>query len=226
MPKWLKAVINFFKSAPKKEEVAPVEPSVPSAPTSPAGKNKNTNWYNKALSFLGKKETDSAFNKYLSGFWKIVGLPGYKTIIGTSFAWCGLFAATMFSETGHKWISNGAGAKNWDKFGTKIEFVKKGIPHTAVVRLNHGFDCSSSKGNHVGFACGSYKPSDFFVNGKLKSGATITLLGGNQSNTVKFSKFDMREVCSVTWPSDAEAPAEITKTIPCDTSGGSGDGTQ
>lgn len=220
--KWLKEFFRgvwlFLRSHEQEYTpiVKPEAPSVDQALGNVKPKLKNTKWYDKALSFFGMTEHDSKFNKYLSSFWKIVGLPNYKTIVGTSFAWCGLFVATMFSETGHKWISNGAGARNWDKFGTKVEYVKKGIPHTAVVRLNHGFDCSSSKGNHVGFVCGNYKPSDFIVNGKLKPGAKITLLGGNQGDTVKYSTYDMREVCSVTWPSDAEAPPEVTETIPCD----------
>lgn len=218
MPKWLQAIINFFKSTPKKETEESVPVVTPQPEQSSGKKLKDRKWYIKALSFFGATEFDSWFNKYLSGFWKIVGLSGYKTIIGTSFAWCGLFVAAMMSETGFKWIANGAGAKNWDKFGTKIEFVTKGIPHAAVVRLNHNFDCSSSKGNHVGFACGEYKSSDFIVNGKLKSGSTITLLGGNQSNTVKYSTYDMREICSVTWPSE-EAVPEVTETIPCDKAG-------
>lgn len=220
MPKWLQFIFNIFKSSPKKEETKPTTPVKPSQPTQPSnGKLKNPKWYDLALKYLGKTEFDKEFDKFLSGFWKIVGLNGYKTIVGSKYAWCGLFVAVMLYLSGYQYAKNGAGAKNWSVFGTNIEFKTKGIPHGAIVRLNHGFDCSSSKGNHVGFACGSYKPSDFFVNGKLKAGATITLLGGNQGNTVKYSEYDMREVCSVTYPSE-ETPPEVTETIPCDKTGG------
>lgn len=219
MPKWLQAIINFFKSMPKTpaQPSAPVKPAQPSQPSS--GKLKNTKWYSWILQFLGKTEFDKEFDKFLSGFWKIVGLNGYKTIVGSKYAWCGLIVAAALYSTGYQWAKNGAGAKNWSVFGTKIDFKTKGIPHTAIVRLNHGFDCSSSKGNHVGFACGNYKPSDFFKDGKLKAGATITLLGGNQGHTVKYSDYDMREICSVTYPSEEEVP-EVTETIPCDKAGG------
>lgn len=220
MPKWLQAIINFFKGSHEVDNKAPSTPvQNPSQPSQPSnGKLKNPKWYSWALGFLGKTEFDSAFDKFLSQYWKIVGLKGYKTIAGSKYAWCGLFVSVALYLSGYKHAENGAGAKNHDKHGTRIEFVKKGIPHAAIVRLNHGFDCASSKGNHVGFACGAYKPSDFFKDGKLKAGAKITLLGGNQGHTVKYSDYDMREVCSVTYPSE-ETPPEVTETIPCDKSG-------
>lgn len=211
--KWL------FSSNKPSTPTAPSNPQAPQNPTQPSnGKLKNPKWYAWALQFLGKTEFDKEFDKFLSGFWKIVGLNGYKTIAGSKYAWCGLFVAAALYSTGYQWAKNGAGAKNWSGFGTKIEFKTKGIPHGSIVRLNHGFDCSSSKGNHVAFACGNYKPSDFFVNGKLKSGAKITLLGGNQGHTVKYSDYDMREVCSVTYPSEETAP-EVSETVACDKSG-------
>ena len=232
MPKWLQALINFFKpaqkpSVPVVDKPVETKPPVTQQPTQSNDKLKNPPWYTWMLkNVLGKNEHDKAFDKFMSQFWTIVGLKGYKTIAGSNYAWCGLAVAAALYSTGYQYAKNGAGAKNWDAFGTKIAFVEKGIPHGAFVRLNHGFNCSTSKGNHVGFACGNYKPSDFFDSkGKLKSGATITLLGGNQADQGKYSKYDMREVCSVGWVKE-ELPPEVTKTIPCDTSAKSGESTQ
>lgn len=228
--KWLidilSAIWSFIRS--HEQEYKPIEtsPSVDQSLGQVKPKLKNPKWYDLALKYLGKNEHDKEFDKFLSSFWKIVGLKGYKTIVGSNYAWCGLFVAVMLYLAGFGYAKNGAGAINWSRgFGQQIEFVKKGIPHGAIVRINHGFNCSTSKGNHVAFACGNYKPSDFIVDGKLKPGATITLLGGNQSDSVKFSKYDMREICSVSWVSE-EAPPEVTETIPCDTSAKSGDKTQ
>lgn len=218
MPEWLQFIINFFTSSSAKPSEPPKTIDEALGQTKP--KLKNPKWYDLALKYLGKNEFDKEFDKFLSAFWKLVGLKGYKTIVGSTYAWCGLFVAVMLYLAGFFYIPNGAGAKNWDKMPNQIEYKTKGIPHGAIVRINHYNDCSSSKGNHVAFACGNYKPSDFIVNGKLKEGATITLLGGNQSNAVKFSKFSMKELCTVSWVKE-EKPPEVTETIPCDTSGSS-----
>lgn len=172
----------------------------------------NPKWYSWVLQFVGKTEFDKEFDKFLSGFWKIVGLKGYGTILGSKYAWCGLLIAAALYSTGYQWAKNGAGAKNWSAFATKIDYKTKGIPHAAIARINHGFDCSSSVGNHVSFVCGAYKASD------IKAGSKITLLGGNQGNTVKYSDYDVREICSITYPSE-ETPPEVTVSIPCDKSG-------
>jgi hypothetical protein len=225
MKNFLKWLSDLFKTAPKPEAPVVVPPTVDQSSSKVKPSLKDPKWYTLALKYLGKNEQDKEFDKFLAGFWKIVGLSGYKTIAGSKYAWCGLFVAVMLHLSGYQHAKNGAGAKNWSAFGTKIDYVKKGIPHGSIVRINHGLDCSSSKGNHVAFACGDYKPSDFIVDGKLKPGATVTLLGGNQGNQVKYSKYDMREVCSVSWPSEENQP-EVTKTIPCDTSAKSGDDTR
>lgn len=233
---FLKAIKTFFKelfsSTPAKTET-PVSQPVPNTPppvaqipTTPPQvteeKKKDPKWYAWVLASLGKNEQDKNFDKFMSSFWKIVGLSGYKTIAGSKYAWCGLTIAAALYSTGYQHAKNGAGAKNWGKYGTLIQHTVKGIPHGAIVHINHGNNCSSSSGNHVALACGDYKPSDFFVGGKLKDGATITLLGGNQSNKVSFVKYSMKEICEVVWPSEAELPAAVTKTVPCNTSGSSG----
>lgn len=165
--------------------------------------------YVEAKKHLGKKETDSAFNKFLSQFWGKVGLPGYKTIIGTSFAWCGLFIAAMNSEVGQSWIKNGAGARNWAKYGQEINWKVDGIPESAVVHINHT-SCSSGSGNHVTFAGGSCT-SDYLK----QSGAVMPGLGGNQGNTVKVSFYPAKSICAVRWPSELPKPLAVKQNVNC-----------
>lgn len=183
----------------------------------PIGKG-NAPWLDEAKKHAGKKETDSAFNRYLSGFWRFVGLPGFTSIIGSARAWCGLFCASMLITVGLAYQKNGAGAKNWDQFGVAIDWKNNGIPRGAIVRINHGAKCSSGSGNHVAFANGSCAPAD------LRAGS-INLYGGNQSDQAKVSAFPVGNICAVRWPADAAPPAKVTKSDGCRGAGG-GDSTR
>lgn len=167
--------------------------------------------YAEAKKYAGKKESDPAFNKWMSAFWAKAGLPGYKTIVGTSFAWCGLFVLAMNSESGLKYINGAAGAKNWAKYGQSINWKQDGIPRGAVMHLNHKGVCSGpSSGNHVTFADGDCTAADL-----KKSGATVPGFGGNQGNTVKRSNYVIKEVCEVRWPSEIPLPPPVTKSVDC-----------
>lgn len=165
--------------------------------------------YKEAKKHAGKTEHDPKFNKYLSGFWKIVGLPNYKTIIGSSFAWCGLFIAVMNSETGLSWIRNGAGAKNWAKYAVEIEWKKDGIPAGAVMHINGNGNCSSGKGNHVTFADGDCTVAD------LNKSGLVPGFGGNQASRVKRSMYPVKNLCAVRWPAEIEKPGKILKSVNC-----------
>lgn len=199
-------------SLQKPVETKPEEPKQEQTKKSPA-------WYLTALKALGKNETDKEFDKFLSGFWKIVGLSGYKTIAGSKYAWCGLFVAAALNISGYQWAKNGAGAKNWGKFGTQIEWQTQGIPQGAIIHINHAADCSSSKYNHVAMANGDCAAVDL-----KKSGAEIALLGGNQKNKVSIAKYPVKNICEVVWPSDAEAaPVPVTKSVNCSNGEAGGD---
>lgn len=150
-------------------------------------------WFRKAKEFSGKKESDSAFNRFMSGFWRLVGLGGYTSISGAARAWCGLFVAVSLSLGGYSYIKNGAGAKNWAKYGVAIDYKKQGIPRGAIMHIDHDCDCKGDS-NHVGFANGDCTADD------VKPGKTIDIFGGNQSNTVKVSTFKTCEICEVRWP--------------------------
>lgn len=177
--------------------------------------------YLEAKKYAGKKETDSTFNKYLSGFWAKVGLSSYKTIVGTTFAWCGLFIFAMNTEVGQKAISGAAGAKNWAKYGVEVNWKRDGIPQGAVIHINNAGNCTSAASNHVTFADGSCTPE--YLSTK---GAVVPGYGGNQSDQVKRSDYSVSKVCQVRWPSEIELPARITKNISCGSGSDAGESTR
>lgn len=174
------------------------------APAAPG----HATWLDAAKKHSGAVETNSKFNAYLSGFWKIVGLPGYKTIVGTSFAWCGLFVAAMLYEVDLPWQKDGAGARNWAKYGVAVDWQRNGIPRGAIVHINHNGCTGGSSGNHVGFANGSCAPAD------LKSGS-FNMYGGNQGNAAKVSAFPVKNICAVRWPPGVAVPAPVTASKGC-----------
>lgn len=161
-------------------------------------------WFWKLKSYEGKGETDKAFVKEMSFFWKFVGLPGFKTIIGNSFAWCGLFVAVGLVATNVDWQKNGAGAKNWDKFGQAIEWQKNGFPQGAIIRINHKANCGSGSGNHVTLSNGDCSANDL-----KKENATFSGFGGNQGNKAKVSTYPVKNICAVRWPLKSESGEAI-----------------
>lgn len=183
------------------------------APT-PGGARPVNPAYVEAKKHDGKSEYNSAFNAYLSKFWGKVGLPGYKTIVGTSFAWCALFVAAMNTETGLKIVtSGGAAARNWGSngaYGQVIDWKKDGIPRGAVIHINHNANCSSSASNHVGFSDGDCTVADL-----TRAGATLPIFGGNQADAVKRSNFKVSTICEVRWPSEVPKPGPVVKSFNC-----------
>jgi hypothetical protein len=157
-------------------------------------------WKKEGEKHKGKTEHNSIFAKFLSSFWDIVGLLGYKKagkIAGTTYAWCGLFVAAMLQISGVEWQKDGAAAVNWLKYGQKIEWKINGIPEGAILQLNHKgqSNCGNSGSNHVTFSEGDCTAEDL-----LKKDATIDAFGGNQADTVKVSTYSVKEICGVRWP--------------------------
>lgn len=171
--------------------------------------------YEQAKKYDGKKETDKAFGAWLSGYWKKVGLPGYKTIIGSSFAWCALFFFAMNSDTGQDVIAS-AGAKKIGQSGYEINWKQNGIPQGAGVWKNSS-SCSSSSGNHITWADGDCTPEEL-----AKPKATWAGFGGNQADAVKRSIYcakgdcgSSRDViCRVFWH-EKTLPPKVTKSKNC-----------
>ncbi len=197
----LDAEISQYKS-PKPEEKEEPKP----VPVLPLGNPA----YLEAKKYAGKKETDPKFNAWLSGFWGKLGLPNYKTIIGTSFAWCALFIAAMNSEVGQKYITQGgASAKRQGQIGVAVDWKKNGIPRGAVIYLDHEANCDG-KGSHITFADGSCSPQDV-----AKKDATFPGFGGNQGNTVKTSFYPVKDICTVRWPHEVALPPAVKVSEGC-----------
>jgi uncharacterized protein (TIGR02594 family) len=152
-----------------------------------------TPWMNEAEKHKGKKETDSKFGSWLSGFWGKVGLPQFKSIIGSKNAWCGLFVGAMLATAGFSVHKRGAAAISWSSYGQPIQYKLNGAPRGGIARVNGKGDCSSAKNNHVTFLNGDCTADDF------KSGS-VNALGGNQGDQVKVSAYPVKNICSITWP--------------------------
>lgn len=173
-----------------------------------------------ARKYRGQKETDKSLQNKLIPFWKRVGLPGYKSLIGISFAWCALFFFAMNSDVGQDVIAS-AGAKRIGQSGYEIDWKKNGIPEGAGVWKNSS-SCKSSSGNHITWSSGSC--TAVYINSK---GATWTGFGGNQGNAVKDSiycaKGDCKSskdvICRVFWHKK-ELPPPVKANKGCGGAGG------
>jgi len=166
-------------------------------------------WLKEAKKYSGKHETDSAFNKFMSAKWPLLGL-SLGTISQNWAAWCGLAIAVSLAGVGYKYQKDGAAARNWAKYGVAIDWRKDGIPRGAIVHINHALNCASAASNHVAMADGDCTAADL-----LKVGARINLYGGNQGNMWKVSSFPAREICNVRWPLEAEKPPRVVKSVNC-----------
>lgn len=181
--------------------------------------------YEEAKKFEGKKESDSKFNAWLSAYWPKVGLKNYKTIVGSSFAWCALFFFAMNSNTGQDVIAS-AGAKKIGQSGYEINWQKDGIPEGAGVWKNSS-SCSSSTGNHITWADGNCSADDL-----AKPKATWPGFGGNQGNEVKRSIYCAKGdcgsskdvICRVFWHAK-ELPPPVKQSKNC-TGSSSGESTK
>lgn len=162
-------------------------------------KQRTPSWYIEAKKYEGKKETDPEFNKFMSGFWAKVGLPQFNTIVGSTFAWCGLAMSVALIGVGGDFALNGFRAKAWDTYGIEIDWKKEGIPQGAMVRINQSnpVNCKSASDNHIAQANGDCSPTDL-----TQPSSTVDLYGGNQGNTWKVSTYKAATICAVRWPKD------------------------
>ena len=180
----------------------------------PVGRSQNPA-YEEAKKYAGKKEQDSKFNAWLSAFWPKVGLKNYKTIVGSSFAWCALFFFAMNSETGQDVIAS-AGAKKIGQSGYEINWKQDGIPQGAGVWKNSS-SCSSGSGNHITWADGDCTPEEL-----AKPKATWAGFGGNQADAVKRSIYCAKGdcgsskdvICRVFWH-EKNLPPKVAKSKNC-----------
>ncbi len=92
--------------------------------------------------------------------------------------WCSSFVNWCFQQAGYEG-SNSAKARSWLDWGRALDDPQRGC----VVVLERG---SGTEG-HVGFFA-------------EKSGSAIKLLGGNQSNSVRYTDFQSNRLLGYRWP--------------------------
>lgn len=166
----------------------PAEP-VQAAPV----QQDSPDWMPEVRKYKGKQESDSVFSKFMSKFWRLVGLD-YTSIQGNARAWCALFIVMIASTAGgYKYASSANARKQGEVTGIYhvINWKVDGIPEGAIVHVNHKFQCHQDGDNHVAFSNGSCAAKD------LKPGVGVGLIGGNQGNEVSLKYFDVREICEV-----------------------------
>lgn len=149
----------------KSQDAIPITPS------------EGTPWRDWFVARKGWTEYDH--DAELSKGWPLVGLPQYKSVIGTVHAWCGMSLATALNSCGYKIPKGAAGAVNWDGYGTSVSWKKNGIPKGAVVRIKH-----KGGGAHVTTADRDHAPGEDILDA----------LGGNQGDSIKVSRFDVSGV--------------------------------
>lgn len=128
---------------------------------------RETPWMNIALS-EAKKWHGTKEGHITSNYHALIGHGWIKNLVGTLNAWCSSFVNYCFQECGyHKTAPDPYRAISFFRDSTNFFEIKKPI-----------YGCAASSGHHA-----------TFVYGKTKSGALICL-GGNQSDTIKFSPFN------------------------------------
>ena len=152
-------------------------------PNGLAGPLNKPNWISIAEGELGTKEIVGAeHNPRVIEYHATTG--GFKT---DEVPWCASFVNWVTKKAGKGGTGSGL-AMSWAKYG---DGTKDNAPaYGAIGVISYG----GGKG-HVGFVVG-------------KQGSSLLLLGGNQSNMVKISKYAISKFHSFRVPSGYEVPLE------------------
>jgi len=115
----------------------------------------------------------------------------------TVLPWCGAFAGFCMKKCGVPMVDEPARAANWKLWGnTEILRGQPSVPKGAVVVLAP--EKGSGRSGHVGFF------SRYFG----ADNEQVELLGGNQSDTVRLSKFARSKIVQIRWSSPAQEEAQ------------------
>ena len=114
--------------------------------------------------------TEFDHDKELSAYWKYAGLPQFTTVIGTEHAWCAMTINAALHDTGYKG-NNRADAASFRTYGTPCDYI-----YGAILSMRH-----VSGNNHV----------TFFAGWQDEAAKLAYCLGGNQSNALKVSVFNL-----------------------------------
>lgn len=141
-------------------------------------------WLDHAMTYLGLAEVKGPkHNPKIQSWLKMLGLSWRDD----ETAWCGTFVGGVLKEVGMSTVTNPAGARNWEKYGVKLDRPALGC----IVTFWRGSPKNWS--GHVGFVVGKDKFGNLMV------------LGGNQGDTVSIKPFSLEpgktRVTAYRWPS-------------------------
>lgn len=147
-----------------------------------------TNWMAIAAAELGVHE-DALAGKHNQ---RIIEYHATTTLKATTdeTPWCSSFVNWVMTQAGYTGTNN-ALAKSWLNWGTALTTPREGAI-TVIKKKTAGSDSATgtATGFHVGFYAGG-------------TTSTVRLLGGNQSDRVKYSNFSLQgyDVKGYRWPS-------------------------
>jgi uncharacterized protein (TIGR02594 family) len=142
-------------------------------------------WIISALSGLGETEIPGAATNAFIGRC----LLSVKQSSDDEIPWCSAYVNYAFVLSGIAGTDNAA-ARSWLEWGDELKELKFGC----VGVFQRGLELWQG---HVGFCFGKW-------------GDSIILLGGNQSNMVKFSLYPATTLLGLRWPSEINMKGQIS----------------
>lgn len=133
-------------------------------------------WIEMARSQLGVSERSDSGRRKIRQYHK----HGSQRALSAKTAWCASFMNWVLKRSGHRG-TNSAMARSFESLGTRL---KKPRPGCIVVFWRKS---KTSGLGHVGIWLG-------------ESGASVQVLGGNQSNEVRVSNYPKARVTAYVWP--------------------------
>lgn len=165
------------------------DPPPPPPPVESGGsygyQNSFGNWMEIAKGEQGVRETGA--NPKIEEYHRVGG--GMPAGTKDSVAWCGSFVGWCIVKSGYNKAQSSASASAWSTYGNACPVGTYG----AIVVLKLKPSSMTQSGYHVGFCAGM-------------SGTTVSVLGGNQGNSVNISKFDAGKV--IAWRLPQGAPSQ------------------
>jgi uncharacterized protein (TIGR02594 family) len=146
---------------------------------------KNAPWMKTALGEIGVAEKAGMHkaNPRILEYFKASKFWG-KDDTGAKNAWCGSFVAWVMKKNNIKPVAKAFRAKEWKKFGTKID---KPVYGAIGIKSRKG-------GGHVAF-----------IVGKSEDGKKYFMLGGNQDDKVQISKYPKKVWDTFVFPPNHDA---------------------
>lgn len=142
-------------------------------------------WLQIAETFIGEREISGPkHNPKIVKLWADINMRGIKT---DEVPWCAAFVGAMLERAGIPSTDSGA-ALSYAKWGQPLDRPVLGC---IAVFVRKG-------GGHVGF-----------VVGETADKKSIFVLGGNQSDSVKISKFPLTNLKGYRWPKDTDEEEQI-----------------